>query len=482
MELTRLIDPMLSEVGRRLGMRRATLWLIEEPGVLVVAAAPLVDGARREAMWCLVGEGPVGRTVEKDAATTVPDAMANPWLRKRRGADGRIRWEQWAFLCVPVRVEGRVVGALGADMGGVGRRELRERRTLLAFAADAIGRVLGLRDEAMATRERLQAEVRRLQVEEAERLAPEGLAGVSSAMAEVRRQVWEAAASDEPVLIVGGAGTGKDHAARAIHAASRRSRGRFVRFYCHPGMGDLALEGLFGCELVLFRRRHRRRGHVAVASGGVLYVDGIDKLDYMTTYRLLRLVRYGEYEREGAERAERSDVRLIAATRGDLAERVASTRCHGELAELLSSRVIRMPPLRERVEDLPMLAATLIARHWRHRRTPLPYLAPGAMDRLLAHSWPGNVRELEHVLRHTLDGLRCERIVANRLPPGLPRPAGAPRPGAPLPAVLEAVERTHIAEALEAAGGNRAAAARALGISERLMGLRVGKYGLDASG
>jgi DNA-binding NtrC family response regulator len=291
----------------------------------------------------------------------------------------------------------------------------------------------------------------------------------SRPMQAVMRLVEKVAPAAASVLITGEHGTGKEVIARALHAASPRRDAAFVAVNA-GGLADGVLESeLFGHVKGAFTdARADRTGCFELADGGTLFLDEIATMPLGQQQRLLRVLQTGELHPVGSSRPRRVDVRVVAATNADPAAEASAGRFREDLLYRLNTVEIRLPPLRERREDIPLLAAAFLAGTPRR-------LSPAAMEALLAHPWPGNVRELEHVIERALligagDELGPDDLLLRA------RDGGAPRRLEDM--TLEQVERYLIERAIASHGGNVTEAARALGLSRsalyrRLQGLGV---------
>ncbi len=337
-------------------------------------------------------------------------------------------------------------------------------------------------DELLAVVSRALETVRRSQ--ENEQLAAElALARTmgfdSDVMRRLAQLVGRVAPRDVTVLVSGESGTGKERVAEALVRASRRAGRPYMRFNCAALTAELAEAELFGHAKGAFTGALKARpGLFGEAHGGTLLLDEVGELDAALQGKLLRVLQEGEVRAVGEERSRKVDVRLIAATHRDLAEEVRAGRFREDLYYRLNVVHLRVPPLREHPEDIPVLARHFLARF--EERFGLPPLTPGDdfFARLTAHSWPGNVRELQHALESLL-ALSPDGALDLSLLPG----ASAPQQSATsltLKQRVDAYERGLVAQALRAAGNSRTEAARALGISRVTLHDKLKKYGLGA--
>jgi two-component system response regulator HydG len=292
----------------------------------------------------------------------------------------------------------------------------------------------------------------------------------SPAMQRLALTVQRVAPRDVTVLINGESGTGKERVAEAIVRASRRAHRPFVRFNCAAITPELAESELFGHARGAFTGAVRARpGLFREADGGTLLLDEIGDLDPQTQTRLLRALQEGEVRPVGEERPVRVDVRLLAATHRDLARRVAEGLFREDLYYRLKVVTIEVPPLRERPEDIAVLARHFVARAAERFGAGQLRLTPADEARLEAHTWPGNVRELENTIESAValshDG---------QLEISLPKAADEPL--ATLKQRVDAYERGQILTALGSAQGNRSEAARRLGISRATLHEKLKKH------
>ena len=311
------------------------------------------------------------------------------------------------------------------------------------------------------------------------------LVGRSPAMVAVFKAIGLVAPADEPVLILGESGTGKELVANAIHRNSHRSGGPFVKVNC-AALSPMLLESeLFGHEKGAFTGAvARRRGRFEQANSGTLFLDEVGELGIDLQAKLLRVLQSGTFERVGAEETLSADVRVVAATNRDLKARVAAGEFREDLYYRLDVVAVTLPPLRERKDDMPLLAEYVIKQLSRKHGWPGLALAPEAVAELCRRSWPGNVREFRNALARAAILARGRVIGAEHLSGEEPHAAPPVTPVSSgnvldLRAAVAETERRVIRQALEQAGGNRTRAALLLGISRRQLFDKVRAYGLD---
>jgi two-component system response regulator HydG len=302
--------------------------------------------------------------------------------------------------------------------------------------------------------------------------------GRSQAMVKLLESVAQVAASEATVLITGESGTGKEMIAGAIHFNSLRKDGPFVRINCAAITETLLESELFGHEKGAFTGAHRRKeGRFVQAHGGSLFLDEISEMSQAMQVKLLRVLQERELTRVGGEDAVKVDVRVIAATNRDLLQDMEAGRFREDLYYRLNVVNLLVPPLRQRREDIPLLAQHFLKRFSEKNRKNFKGITPQAMDSLLKHDWPGNVREIMNAVERGVVLGRSEYLDVDDLPL-LTDESGAGRGDSPLrqELSLEEAEKSAILKALESTGGNKSEAARRLGITRKTLTAKLKKY------
>ncbi|MDD9750892.1 sigma-54-dependent response regulator transcription factor ZraR [Escherichia albertii] len=296
-----------------------------------------------------------------------------------------------------------------------------------------------------------------------------GMVGKSAAMQHLLSEIALVAPSEATVLIHGDSGTGKELVARAIHASSARREKPLVALNCAALNESLLESELFGHEKGAFTGADKRReGRFVEADGGTLFLDEIGDISPMMQVRLLRAIQEREVQRVGSNQTIPVDVRLIAATHRDLAEEVNAGRFRQDLYYRLNVVAIEVPSLRQRREDIPLLADHFLQLFAERNRKAVKGFTPQAMDLLIHYDWPGNIRELENAVERAVVLLTGEYISERELPLAI---ASTPIPLAQSQDIqpLVEVEKEVILAALEKTGGNKTEAARQLGITRKTL-------------
>jgi serine/threonine-protein kinase PknK len=296
------------------------------------------------------------------------------------------------------------------------------------------------------------------------------------------RLVDRVTTSDVPVLVEGESGTGKELVARAMHENGPRQKRAFVSENCGAVPEPLLESTLFGHVKGAFTgASHSRPGLFEIADGGTLFLDEIGEMPLTMQTKLLRVLQDGEVRAVGGERSRKVDVRLIAATHRDIEAMVAAKTFREDLFYRLNVIRVRVPPLRERPEDIPLIVHHLIAKHAPGKK---PKVSRAAMERLMAFPWPGNVRQLENEVRRALVLIADEAVLevsdlsidVQRGGPGAAREAGLD-----LKSRVDSLERELLREALGKTRGNQTKAAELLGLSRFGLQKMMKRLGIEAN-
>jgi len=326
-------------------------------------------------------------------------------------------------------------------------------------------------DKALAARA-LRRENENLRAQLRERYGLPGLIAQSPAMQAVLDLVERVAPTNATLLIQGESGTGKEVIAKAVHHASARAARPFVAVNCGAVPETLLESELFGYVRGAFTGAAASKlGLFEEADGGTLLLDEIAEMPAALQVKLLRALQSGEVRRLGATQAVTIDVRVIAATNGDLATRISQGSFREDLFYRLNVIQVTLPPLRDRREDIPALAEYFLGRAAAKLGRTLR-LSPGALERLLRYPWPGNVRELENALERAAILARAENIEPEDLHLGA-------SPALPGQITLADAERAHILQTLERFGRNHSGAAEALGIGRTTLWRKLKEYGIE---
>ncbi|HSK78799.1 MAG TPA: sigma 54-interacting transcriptional regulator [Thermoanaerobaculia bacterium] len=412
-----------------------------------------------------------------------PMELELPVERMRRQLGIGVR----SHLRVPIRIQGEMVGALLFFSSHYGRYGLED--------ADAARRIadhiaLTLAHERLAEEQRRAAEAReqaaRLEARvEAltEELATKGghrPVGVSKKWKDVLALATKVAGTETTVLLTGESGTGKEVVARFLHRASPRAQGPFVALNCAALPEQLLESELFGSEKGAFTGAvSSRPGRIEQAAGGILFLDEVGEMSPAVQAKFLRVLQEREFQRLGGARVLKADVRVVAATNRDLKAAIARGEFREDLYYRLLVFEIRLPPLRERPDDIPALLEAFLREIGESVGRPAAGISRDAREKLLAYSWPGNVRELRNAVERAVILAEGGLVTGEHLPISIGEPLAVPSSAFPAGGVdLEALERSYVEQALQQTGHNKSRAARLLGLTRAQLYSRLEKYGL----
>ena len=426
------------------------------------------------------------------------DAQAHPEQQNYQPA----RLGYRSVLRVPIRLDGKLAAALvffsfqpavytHADVG-VARRIAD--RVALCLARERGAEVLKRADEAAARASRLEARVRALTDELDARTGYRRVVGESASWRQVLTQATQVAATDTTVLLLGESGTGKEVIARFLHRASPRADGPFVALNCAALPEQLLEAELFGYERGAFTGATQSKpGQLEQAGGGTLFLDEVGEMSATAQAKFLRVLQEREFQRLGGTRVLRTDARVVAATNRDLQRAMEQGTFREDLFYRLNVFAIRLPPLRDRQDDILPLSDAFLSEIGRGLGRPPAGVSRDARAMLLEYPWPGNVRELRNILERA--AILCEgglithehlsldvgtppRVAAAPAPPpALPSPVSASPPAAS--GDLKSMERTLIEQALQQTRFNKSKAAQQLGLTRAQLYVRMKRYGLE---
>ncbi|MCB2188102.1 MAG: nif-specific transcriptional activator NifA [Deltaproteobacteria bacterium] len=481
-DLRDVMGPILEAMSNHMGMLRGTITLLNrDTGEIFIEAAHGLSAKQRQRGRYQLGEGITGKVVQTGRSMVVRHIGDDPQFLDRTGARAEEDRKDISFICVPIKLGPEVIGALSSDRLFAEEVDLEEDVRLLTVISSMIAQAVKLRREALEEQERLREENVRLQEKLKDRFHPANIIGNSKAMQQVYDHVGQVSASNTTVLIRGESGTGKELVAHAIHYNSLRAAKPFIKVNC-AALPETVIESeLFGHEKGAFTGAlQQRKGRFELAHGGTIFLDEVGDLTPAIQVKLLRVLQEREFERVGGAQTVKTDVRVITATNRDLEDLITTGQFRQDLYYRLNVFPIHVPPLRERGSDILLLANHFAEKYGHANMKDIKRISTPAIDMLMSYHWPGNVRELENYIERAVilssDGV----IHGHHLPPTLQTAeASGTLPKGTLEASLENVEKELLIESLKNSRGNKAKAARALGITERVMGLRVEKYGID---
>jgi transcriptional regulator with PAS, ATPase and Fis domain len=305
-----------------------------------------------------------------------------------------------------------------------------------------------------------------------------GIIGESPRMQEIFELLHLAAPTDATVLLLGETGTGKELITRAIHRNSQRREGPFVVVNCAAIPENLLESDLFGHEKGAFTGAvNRKIGRFALAHGGTIFLDEVGELPIPIQAKILRVLQFKEFEPVGNHRTQKVDVRIIAATNRNLADEVREGRFREDLFYRLNVVTLTLPPLRQRLEDIPILAYYFFENYTQKNSRAITAIDPAVLNLLRTYTWPGNIRELENIIERAVIFCTGKTLTPEYLPDTVRtmRRSAEPAAGSHEPSLME-LEKELIFRTLEKVGNNRQQAAQVLGISRDELDFKLRAY------
>lgn len=480
-----LLQRILRVLESNLGLVRGTILLVDSnrEHLIVGAAQGLGDPAKLEAVYHR-GEGVVGKVLTTGEPVVIRRIADAPEFQSRI-FDRPPEWRKTlAFVCVPVRLASETIGVLSVDDPGLREADhLEELRAFLEIVARLIANDVQYRRQLKQARESLERETERLRCMVSHQAQQRKMVGTSEAIRHVQMRVQQVAATQTTVLIRGESGTGKELVASAIHYNSPRACKPFVRINCAALNENLFESELFGHEKGAFTGASSRRiGRLEEAQGGTLFLDEIGEFSPAMQAKLLRVLQEREYERVGGNETLAADARIVTATNRNLEEAMQSGAFRADLYYRINVFPINLPPLRERLEDIPVLAGHFVQKYANLMTKPQPQLAETSLRLLTAHTWPGNVRELENCIEYAVLLCAGPLLLPEHLPQTLHRAEvreSALTGGAKLKSRIRQMEQSVLLEALRQKRGNVCAVAREVGITPRMVRYKLKELDID---
>jgi len=480
LNLERGLKSILKILSDLLAMKRGTITLVDP--VTNELRIEVAQGLTRKEMGrghYKIGEGVTGKVVQTGEPMVVPDIKSEPLFLDRTKARKDLSERNYAFLCVPIKAGNRTIGSLSADHLFKGDIPYEEDIKLLTIIAAMVGQAVRVRDLAEKDKQAAVTEIIKLRRELKGKYKFENLVYDSHAMEAVLESVSQVADTNATVLLRGESGTGKELVASTIHYTSSRSDKPFVKVACAALPETLLESELFGYEKGAFTGAVERRvGRFELADKGTIFLDEIGDLSMATQVKLLRVLQEKEFQRLGSTETIKVDVRVVCATHRDLEDMVKKEKFRQDLFYRINVFPIYLPPLRERKEGIPLLADFFIEKYSKANKKRVKGINRAALDTLLAYDFPGNIRELENIIERAVILCRKEIITPDDLPLNLEvKHFEVSAQETRLPQIIESVERQKIEEALRHHKTQRKAA-KALGITERMLGYKIRKYNI----
>ena len=480
LNLRAALHRVLEILAKHHGAVRSMVLLLHDNGDLRVEASDGLDAQAHHVRY-RVGEGIVGRVVETARPIVIPRVSEEPAFLNRAAKRPELPKEELSFICVPILLNRRAVGAIGVDLKFNPDRDYDRQTKFLGIVASSIGQAVKVQRLIEEDKKRLVDENVHLRQELRERYDFSSIIGSSGPVRQMYELMAQVAPTNTTVLIRGESGTGKEMVAHGIHYNSPRANKPFVKVSCAALPDSLIESELFGYERGAFTgAEQRKKGRFELAEGGTLFLDEIGDISPATQVKLLRVLQEREFERLGSTETVKVNVRLLVATNKDLEKAIVAGTFREDLYFRLNVFTIFVPPLRERKADLLLLVDHFLEKFSREHHKSIKRISTPAIDMLMSYHWPGNVRELENTLERAVLICDGQVIHGHHLPPSLQTAeASGTVTRVSLSDAVAGFEKDLIQDALKTTRGNRAKAARLLDTTERVLNYKVKKYGVD---
>jgi Nif-specific regulatory protein len=422
-ELKDVFETVMRQLGDSFGVMRGMLILFDRDHsdeLSVHSAYNLTDEEISRGIY-KVGEGVIGRAVQTGEAVSVPDIFKEKTFLNRMQIKRR-KDIPISFIAAPFKLDGQPAGVIAVEKKFESADFLKDEENMITLVGSMIANKVRNYQLISGEREKLEAENRSLKQELQRQYSSDSLVTKNRKMLEILDLVNMVADSSTSIMILGESGTGKEMIARTVHAASSRRQAPFVSVNCAAIPENLLESELFGYKKGAFTGAATdKKGKFQLADSGTLFLDEIGDMPMHLQVKLLRAIQEKEVEPVGAERKEKIDVRFLAATNHDLMGLIAEGKFREDLYYRLNVVEIKLPPLRDRLDDVPFLVHHFLEKYAKLHGREVDGITPPAMRALQSYAWPGNIRELENVIERAILLCRSGKIEVSHLPTFMPQ-------------------------------------------------------------
>jgi len=479
-----MLQSILKLLSDKLKLDHGTVTLLDvKTGIIKISVAHGLSPKSQQLGSYRIGEGVTGKVVQTGRSVIIPDISKDSRFLNRTGARSHDRagGNPVAFICVPIKIEGDTIGTLSVDKEHDGKADLDDYLKILKIMTPMIAQAIKLNRRVEEDRRHLWDENLRLKQDLKGRFRVENMVGTSNSMQGIYRLIEQVADSPSTVLIRGESGTGKELVANAIHYASPRASKPLIKVNCNAFPETLLESELFGHEKGAFTGALERKiGRFEWASGGTIFLDEIGDFPLSLQIKLLRVLQTREFERLGGRETIKVDCRVIAATHKNLEEAIQNKTFREDLYYRINVFPIFLPPLRERKDDIMLLADHFLEKFSRENQKGITRISTPAIEMLTSYHWPGNVRELENCLERAV--LLCNEgvIRSEHLPPSLQMVDSDVKPQAgTFTEIIEQKEKELLIDALKKSRGHQKNASQMLGLTERIFNYKLHQYNIQ---
>lgn len=476
------LDGVIRILAGHLGADRIIVTVLNrETSTIIIEGSYGIGIPERKNTVYQFGQGIIGKVIDTGETVLIKKIAESEDFLNLTHAPTKIDGHDVSFICTPIRYKDEIIGSLSFHKVYQGVFSFDYDIRLLKIVGSMIGRTMRRRQEYAEEMEQLRAENQSLRGELRNRIIPDKIKGNSGKMNEVFSLIESVAETDATVLIRGESGVGKELVADAIHYNSHRKSKPFIKVNCAALPESLIESELFGHEKGAFTGASNTRiGRFEAANGGTIFLDEFGDIPASTQVKLLRVLQEREIERIGSTKPIKVDVRIICATNRDLENLMTRDLFREDLYYRINVFPIYIPALRERINDIPILTDFFIDKFNKRHGKNIKRITSSAIDTLMVYHWPGNIRELENCIERACILSADSVIRTNNLPASLQTAKGTKTmQSGTLDIILGKMEKQIIIDALIATKGNSTKAAEQLGITERMMGIRIKKYDIE---
>jgi len=514
-DINKVLRLVLFIMSENMNMLRGMITILNrDSGEIVINESFGLTETERGRGRYQIGEGVIGHVVKTGKAVIVPSINDEPLFLDRTKSREKSTKEGLCFICIPIKAGTEIIGTLSADRqleavvsekGSKKAKARDESIDVLQYYVDQLSIIAAMISQAVRLKQLAHEESLKLSgggqtsgvsskplllsshqdempIKSASPIErPANIIGNTKPMIALYSMIDKIATTNATALVLGESGVGKELVASAIHFKSRRADKAFIKFNCAALPESIVESELFGHEKGAFTGAlATRQGRFELAHNGTIFLDEVGELSLSVQAKLLRIIQEKEFERVGGSKTIKVDVRVIAATNRNLEELIREGQFREDLYYRLNIFPITVPPLRERKTDILLLADYFVEKYNKANQKGVRRISTTSIDMLMRYHWPGNVRELQNCIERAVILSEDNVIHGYHLPPTLQtaESSGTPYTGS-LQQKLDALEQEMIMEALKRTQGNMTRAAMQLGLSDRIMGLRIKKFNID---
>ncbi len=480
MDMKKSLFKVLSVLSESLNLLRGIIFLINsESGEIRIEMAHGISENTTRRIKYLPGEGIIGRVIQTGEAAVVPRISEEPLFLDKTDSRNISKGQDYSFICVPIKKDSRVIGAISADRPFEGKTSLEKGEKLLSVVATMVAHHVINIETIRVEKEQLKTENIRLKSELENRYSFTNIIGNSNKMREVLQMISQVSSSSATVLIRGESGTGKELVANSIHYNSERNKRPFIKINCAAIPDNLIESELFGHEKGAFTgASHQKKGKFEMADKGTIFLDEIGNMALSAQVKLLRVLQEKEFERVGGYRPIKIDVRIVAATNSNLEEMVQQGKFRDDLYFRLNVFPIYIPSLKMRKTDIILLADHFLEKYTKRHEKEIKRISTPAIDMMMEYHWPGNVRELENCIERAVILCNEGAIHSYHLPATLQTGTKSKTLPLSLEDAVAHLEKEILMDSLKNTKGNINKAAKLIGITVRKFSYKAAKYNI----